>query len=105
MANFKRYSRYSVASATTNRNGNNFLILRNPLNLEKSSTDTNIIVSQEFENRPDLLANKLYNEPELWWVIYEFNEIKDPFFDLKAGQILRIPTLERILEALNSIEV
>ncbi len=60
---------------------------------------------KEHENRPDLIASQVYGEPDLWWVIYEFNGIRDPLFDLKAGHILRIPNLQRVIEAIESIEV
>ncbi len=43
------------------------------------------------------LANRYYNDPELWWVIAFFNQ-KPTEFDIKAGDIIFIPTpLETVL--------
>lgn len=104
MANFKLYSRYFNGTVATNRSGQNFLLLRQPLNLGTNSRDTFVTITKEIENRPDILASQLYGNPDLWWVIYEFNGISDPFFELKAGQILRIPELERVLSSIRSLE-
>lgn len=104
MANFKRTSRYANGMAITNREGQKFLILRKTLNLEENAGDVFITVTQDLEKRPDLVSFKAYGNFELWWVIYEFNGIRDPFFDLRMGMILRIPALERVLTAINELE-
>lgn len=104
MANFKRTSRYKRAIVTTNRSNQNFIILRKPLVLEQADGDTFFEVTQEVLKRPDLVAQTFYGNTEYWWVIYEFNGIKDPLFELKMGQILRIPALERVLVAIEQLE-
>lgn len=104
MANFKRNSRYTGGKVTKNRSDQDFLILRRPLNLEQADGDVFITITQEDEKRPDLVAQKAYGNPDLWWVIYEFNGIRDPFFDLKMGSELRIPELERVLDAIEELK-
>lgn len=104
MANFKKLSRYTGSVVTKNRSGKDFLILRQPLNLEKADGDVFVTITQDIEQRPDLISAKAYGTPDLWWVIYEFNGIRDPLFDLRAGQILRIPDLDRVLDALANLE-
>lgn len=104
MANFKKNSRYTGGKVDKNRSGQDFLILRRPLNLERSDGDVFVVVTQEDEKRPDLVSQKAYGIPDLWWVIYEFNEIKDPFFDLKMGTELRVPELERVLDAIEELK-
>lgn len=104
MSNFKKLSRYTGAVVTKNRSGKDFLILRQPLNLEKSDGDVFVTITQDIEKRPDLISAKAYGIPDLWWVIYEFNGIRDPLFDLQTGQILRIPELDRVLDALANLE-
>ena len=104
MANFKRTSRYKKAIVTTNRVGQEFIILRKPIELEPSENDTFFEVTQEVLKRPDLVAQTFYGNTDYWWVIYEFNGIKDPLFELKMGQILRIPALERVLTAIEQLE-
>ncbi len=104
MANFKGLSRYSGGLITKNRSDKDFLILRRPLNLIEEDGDVFVTVTQELEKRPDLVAEKAYGNPDLWWVIYEFNGIRDPLFNLKQGTILRIPALERVLLAIEELE-
>jgi len=104
MANFKRFSRYTGGLVTKNRSNQDFLILRKPLNLQPDAGDVFITVTQEFERRPDLIAAQVYDNVDLWWVIYEFNGIRDPLFDLTQGTSLRIPSLERVVAAIEELE-
>lgn len=104
MANFKSSSRYRRAIVTSNRSGKSFIILRNQLQLDPDNGDTFITITQEILRRPDLIAQTFYGSTEYWWVIYEFNGIRDPLFELKLGQILRIPALERVLSAIEALE-
>ncbi len=103
MANFKGTSRYGRGIAAKTRNNKNFLVLRRPIQIKEDASDIFITVTQEFEKRPDLLSNNVYGTAEYWWVIYEFNNIRDPLFGLKAGQILRIPAIERVLAAIEQL--
>lgn len=104
MANFKRLSRYTGGILEKNRSGKEFLVLRLPLNLEPSDGDVFVEITQDLIQRPDLIAHKAYGNASLWWVIYEFNGIRDPLFELKMGQIIRIPELERVLKAIEELE-
>ena len=40
------------------------------------------------------ISYKHYNTIELWWLICKFNNVKDPFEELKAGTYIKIPTEE-----------
>ena len=104
MANFKRNTRYTGGKVTKNRSGDDFLILRRPLELEKSDGDIFVTVTQDQEKRPDLVAQNAYGDSTLWWAIYEFNGIRDPLFDLQAGTQLRIPEIERVLAAIEQLK-
>lgn len=55
-----------------------------------SANDKFMIITAGFEFRPDLVANKVYGIPALWWKIMEANDIFD-VFDFKAGTNIRIP--------------
>lgn len=104
MARFKRLSRYTGGIVTKNRAEEDFLILRRPLNLSQDDGDIFIEVTQDLEKRPDLVSYKAYGIPDLWWVIYEFNGIRDPLFELTIGQVLRIPDIERVQAAIEELE-
>lgn len=103
MANFKNLSRYTNAVVANNSKGQLYLPLRNPLGLPSAPDDIYITVTKELVNRPDLVSSNAYGIPDLWWVIYEYNNISDPFFSLSIGQTLKIPELNRVLNALNSL--
>ena len=102
MANFKENSRYFNGLIGTDRSDNRFLVLSKPLELEENEGDLFVSINAELEKRPDLLSYRVYGASDLWWVIYQFNGIHDPFFELKIGQILRVPKLERVLDKLHS---
>lgn len=101
MANFKKSSRYSNREIETDRSGQQFIVLRQQLNLEPADGDIYVTLTQQLLQRPDLIADRIYGNRELWWVIYEFNNISDPLFELVLGQILRIPSAARVQEALS----
>jgi hypothetical protein len=103
MANFKINSRYTNGIVSTDRNNLKFLLLRNKLKLDKASTDTYVTISQEDTLRPDLISFKAYNTYDLWWVILEYNNISDPCFELQINQILIVPEINRVLEAIKNL--
>lgn len=72
--------------------------------MSPSDGDTFLTVTQDIQNRPDLLSSRVYGTPDLWFVIYEFNNIRDPFFNLTQGTSLRIPELDRVLTAIANLE-
>ena len=60
--------------------------------VEPHSLDTVIELTDErYVRRPDILANDLYGDPDLFWVIALRNGFQDPVFDFKRGQLLIIP--------------
>lgn len=60
------------------------------------------IIEPQFNLRPDLLSNWVYDTSKLWWVFAQRNldVIRDPVFDFRAGTQIYIPkkpTLFRLL--------
>lgn len=100
MAAFKKNTRYTNGQLAKNRSGKSFLILRNKLNLEPDEGDVLVTISKDLLYRPDLISNNAYGTPDLWWVIFEFNGISDPLFGLRIGQTLKIPEINRVLQAI-----
>jgi len=49
------------------------------------------IISEQGD-RLDLLANKYYGDPTLWWIIATANNINDATFYIDEGIQLRIPS-------------
>lgn len=74
--------------------------------------------SIEFQNFPDnvnvtmwvggtlqAIAQQFYNDPGLWWVIAEFNNITDPFpieqgGELSVNQILVVPSYQKVITSI-----
>lgn len=44
----------------------------------------------------DSISLKYYNNPTLYWVICDFNDIQDPFTELEVGDNIKVPTLSNI---------
>lgn len=60
------------------------------------ATDSKYTVPSQFAGRLDLIANFFYSAPQLWWVIAGANAIVDPLVEPVSGQIIRVPTRERV---------
>ena len=75
-----------------------FLELLTLRDLPLQNDDILFTVTQQYSNRPDLLAYDLYNDVNLWWVFAVRNKdiIKDPVFDMISGQRIYLPKLSTI---------
>jgi hypothetical protein len=71
-----------------------YLDILNIRNIPESPDDVFFTVTQQYTHRPDLLAYDLYGNVNLWWVfaVRNKNILKDPVFDLVAGQQIYLPT-------------
>jgi hypothetical protein len=59
--------------------------------------DTEWTINEDkYENRPDVISYKFYNNSKYWWVIALRNEIKDPFKEFQKGRTLLIPNLNLV---------
>jgi hypothetical protein len=60
----------------------------------KNTTTKIITLDSKYDQKPDLLANDLYNNAKLWWVFALFNQdsLVDPIVDFKAGLKIKVPT-------------
>lgn len=62
------------------------------LNAETPYTNHTVIRN----DTPDTLALQYYNNPTLYWVICDFNQIIDPYEPLEMGSLIKIPSLSTI---------
>lgn len=53
---------------------------------------TETTVKEGEQNRPELIAQRIYNNPHYWWVICQYNGIIDPE-NIPQGLVIRYPTL------------
>lgn len=42
-------------------------------------------------NRPDIISYTYYDSVQYWPYLLLYNNIKDPFFGIQAGDIIRVP--------------
>lgn len=62
---------------------------------ESSANDIYYQIQGYEEYRPDVVANNIYGDPKLYWVILSNNGMRD-VFDFKAGEYIVIPALESV---------
>lgn len=90
---------YSKTSPYFDTNLNGFYLdLLKLRDIPPQSDDIFFTVTQQYLNRPDLLAYDLYGDVNLWWVFAVRNKdvIKDPVFDMIPGQRIYLPKLSTI---------
>lgn len=92
---FKYTSRYQNCRViyNTDVDANYFEVLNNYVIDTKSYTPQYHLVEKSERNRLDIIANKYYNDPSLYWVIAKANHMIDPFVVI-PNTILTIPSKE-----------
>lgn len=70
---------------------------------ERSSDDIQYIVSSAEQERPDLIAFRLYSQARLGWLVLQYNNIVDPATELVTGSKLVLPTPTRVALSITSI--
>ena len=79
-----------------------YLDIINFRTIASDPSDTPIVVSPKFNQRPDLLANDLYGQPDLWWIfsMRNPNQLIDPIYDLVTDLEILVPTRQRLFSLL-----
>lgn len=100
MAQYERESLYGTTPQT-----NGVLDILKHRSITKNPDHIDYVIQPQYNYRPDLLANDLYNDPNLWWVFKERNPsvLDDPIFDFVAGVEIKVPPLSLIKNALGSL--
>lgn len=82
----------------------NYLDFLNFRNLPNVTSDVKFTVTSQYAYRPDLLAYDLYGDQNLWWIfaVRNKNVIKDPIYDMYAGQEIYLPQRQTIDQALGN---
>lgn len=93
----EKVSRYSFLKRLVNEDGEVYLESPNKVRIKETNRDSFFTVTKGYEYRIDLISNRFYGTPLLYWAICYMNNIYDPF-DVKAGIVLRIPTIQSIYE-------
>lgn len=67
-------------------------------NTFSGSDDIIFEIPLEFQYRPDLIANKFYGDPTLYWVLVYVNNISNSPEYFSQGVTIRVPQFARIIE-------
>ena len=89
----KRGTRY-VSGGTTEVNSTSLEWWERDI-LPEADDDIAYVVEKKFVGRIDLIAAVYLNDPKLWWLIAQYNNILDPYSEIVEGLILYIPTKTR----------
>jgi hypothetical protein len=97
MATYSKNSPYFDTSKT-----NTFLDIMQKRQFTFFKDDAVYVIEQQFQYRPDLLANYLYQDAGLWWVfaVRNPNVLLDPIGDFVSGVSIRIPKQTTLTSAL-----
>jgi len=79
-----------------------FLDINTIPKITPSVNDSVYTIEPDYDERPDLLAFKLYGSSELWWVFAVRNTdvLYDPIRDFKAGTDIVLPSEESVMKRL-----
>lgn len=84
-------SRYKNLRRIIDDEGDEYVESYERIDIRTTSKDQYHTVDASEENRLDLISNKYYGTPLLYWIIAEANDIYD-MFEVPTGTILRIPS-------------
>jgi hypothetical protein len=79
-----------------------YLDVINFRDIPSNKDDVLFELTKQYEHRPELLANDLYGDVNLWWVfaVRNKNIIQDPVFDMVAGIKIYLPQQTSLDKAL-----
>lgn len=89
---------YRLGGGIVSHKGKNIYIangiaLKDYLNSLQSLEIETGVIPPGYEHRPDLISNLFYGTVTKDWMIVMFNNIKDPFQQLNAGDKILLPKL------------
>ena len=63
------------------------------------------VVRNNEQVRPDLVSQRLYGTPDLWWFIMWLNGISDPWHDLMPRVALKYISIDKINNAFKYVKM
>lgn len=91
---YDKVSRYQVFPTYFNRVDEKYLY---GITSHLITEDTKFISHKVKPNDTlDSLALYYYNNPTYFWIIADFNRIRDPYAELEVDKVLKIPTFSNI---------
>ena len=72
--------------------------------IPRLQSDASFTITPQYEFRPDMLAEHLYNDSRLWWVFAARNPNllgPDPYFNFVSGAKIYVPTMDTLKRVLS----
>ena len=63
------------------------------------------VVKTPEQGRPDLISQRVYGTPDLWWFIMWMNGICDPWHDLMPHVALKYVSIEKVNNAFKYVKI
>lgn len=70
--------------------------------IDSDITDTKMILDVRYNQRPDILADELYGDKNLSWIILLRNNMVDPFQEFVTGAVVFVPDRNRVISSILS---
>tara|TARA_Y100000593_G_scaffold57081_1_gene106311 strand:- start:3676 stop:3987 length:312 start_codon:yes stop_codon:yes gene_type:complete len=81
-------------------------VIGTSMNPKIEAKNDDIYITSRTQDRLDLLANKYYGTPRLWWIIAQANNLGEGHLIIKPGTRLRIPQdVQGVLRDLEKINI
>jgi len=92
-----KFAKNSFLRGATSLN-EKFLDVTTMPKIRPSVYDEDYTIELDVEERPDLLAYKVYGDSNLWWVfsIRNPDQLVDPIRDFKQGVTIKLPSAESV---------
>ena len=92
MAIYNRYSPYKKTEQGW------YLGTYNPIRLLPSEDDMIYVIPDKYHQQPWRLAKEIYGQERLYYVfaLVNMGVLKDPLYDFKAGEVIRVPSKQRV---------
>lgn len=66
--------------------------------LFETNEDVMYEIPKEEEYRPDLISQRFYGNPKLYWILVYINQFGNSPEDFEEGAVIRIPHYNRVVE-------
>jgi hypothetical protein len=94
------YSRFTKTDKVLFDNSETYGRWTSPITDAMMNTTNVYVVNAQYEGRPDLIANDLYGDPSLDWVLIAVNNATESLNWPSAGNVIKVPSKSLIASEL-----
>lgn len=97
-----RFDAVNFMVTTSDREDNDIFSAKSKNMRFNVPTERSIVLNAADENNLPGLAHTHLGDKSLWWVLLEFNGLFDAIHDVKAGNVLKIPSRRALISYLET---